>query len=92
MDMPIAPNIRSGRRPQRSTRKSPGTVLQMLTRQVTTETMKGLEMPAEVKYEVPSVELSAILMGHLGRSQREDPPLDIVREAPTVVKDEIDTS
>ncbi len=45
--------MRSGRRPQRSTSHKPGTVLQMLTTEVMTEIVKGLLMPADVKYEVP---------------------------------------
>ena len=73
MDMPTAPNMRSGRRPQRSTRSKPGTVLQMLTKQVTTDTMKGFEMPAEVKYEVPGVWLSVILAGYSGCSRPGNP-------------------
>lgn len=52
-DIPMAPNISSGRLPQRSTKNNPGTVLQMFTTHVMTETVKGLEIPAEVKYVVP---------------------------------------
>ena len=43
--MPMAPNIKSGRRPHFSTRIRPGMVLHTLTTSVITEMMKGLLMP-----------------------------------------------
>ena len=47
--IPMAPNIKSGRRPHFSTRNSPGTVLQMLTTQVMTLVVNGLLIPALLK-------------------------------------------